>query len=182
MFCRTMCAIIIIIWLLKKAIYGFKWLKFNNVCPWCKNIPTLNMGLTCSRWVALVKGAWTWLTASIRALAVLAICSISTLYSRRLCFSLATPEWELTADAPTHTRRELLLTEGKQTQQGKHFHLTSSAKCWKKTELFQDEMWQLVSSSSYSSLKCITAHSSVFHRTTDGKCEQPNALCAVYFN
>lgn len=40
---------------------------------------TLNMGLTCSRCVALVKGAWTWLTASISALAVLAICSISTL-------------------------------------------------------------------------------------------------------
>lgn len=37
------------------------------------------MGLTCSRCVALVKGAWTWLTASIRALAVFAICSISTL-------------------------------------------------------------------------------------------------------
>lgn len=60
---------------------------------------TLNMGLTCSRWVALVKGAWTWLTASIRALAVLAICSISTLYSRRLCFSLATPDRE-----PAQTR------------------------------------------------------------------------------
>lgn len=40
---------------------------------------TLNIGLTCSRCVALVKGAWTWLTASIRALAVLAICSISKL-------------------------------------------------------------------------------------------------------
>lgn len=52
---------------------------------------TLNIGLTCSRWVALVNGAWTWLTASIRALAVFAICSISTLYSSRLCFSLATP-------------------------------------------------------------------------------------------
>lgn len=57
----------------------------------CRAGVTLNMGLTCSRCVALVKGAWTWLTASIRALAVLAICSISTLYSRRLCFSLATP-------------------------------------------------------------------------------------------
>lgn len=52
---------------------------------------TLNIGLTCSRWVALVNGACTWLTASIRALAVFAICSISTLYSSRLCFSLATP-------------------------------------------------------------------------------------------
>lgn len=52
---------------------------------------TLNIGLTCSRWVALVNGAWTWLTASIRALAVFAICSISTLYRSRLCFSLATP-------------------------------------------------------------------------------------------
>jgi len=41
--------------------------------------------------VALKNGAWAWLTASIRALAVFAICSISTLYSRRRCFSLATP-------------------------------------------------------------------------------------------
>ncbi len=49
------------------------------------------MGLTCSRCVALKKGAWAWLTASIRALAVFAICSISMLYSRRRCFSLATP-------------------------------------------------------------------------------------------
>lgn len=40
---------------------------------------TLNMGLTCSRCVALKKGAWAWLTASIRALAVFAICSISML-------------------------------------------------------------------------------------------------------
>lgn len=52
---------------------------------------TLNMGLTCSRCVALKNGAWAWLTASIRALAVFAICSISMLYSRRRCFSLATP-------------------------------------------------------------------------------------------
>lgn len=56
----------------------------------CDPVPTLNMGLTCSRCVALKKGAWAWLTASISALAVLAICSISMLYSRRRCFSLAT--------------------------------------------------------------------------------------------
>ncbi len=60
-----------------------------HVYPHAQN--TLNIGLTCSRWVALVKGAWTWLTASIRALAVFAICSISTLYRSLLCFSLATP-------------------------------------------------------------------------------------------
>ena len=60
---------------------------------------TVNMGLTCSKCVALVKGAWTWLTASMSALAVLAICSISKLYRSLLCFSLATSE---TANAIKH--------------------------------------------------------------------------------
>lgn len=48
---------------------------------------TLNMGLTCSWCVALVKLAWQWLTLSMRAFAVWAMCSISTLYSSRLCLS-----------------------------------------------------------------------------------------------
>lgn len=42
-------------------------------------ILTLNIGRTCSKWVALVKFDWTWLTLSIKALAVVAMCSISTL-------------------------------------------------------------------------------------------------------
>lgn len=51
-------------------------------------ILTLNIGRTCSKWVALVKFDWTWLTLSIKALAVVAMCSISTLYSNRRCLSL----------------------------------------------------------------------------------------------
>lgn len=69
-------------------------LMISGVHLHANRINTLNMGLTCSRWVALVKGAWTWLTASIRALAVFAICSISTLYRSFLCFSLATSDSE----------------------------------------------------------------------------------------
>lgn len=65
------------------------WLKYTWIVSEFSH--TLNMGLTCSRCVALKNGAWAWLTASIRALAVFAICSISMLYSRRRCFSLATP-------------------------------------------------------------------------------------------
>ncbi len=68
-----------------------KYLHPNRMHVYAHAQNTLNIGLTCSRWVALVKGAWTWLTASIRALAVFAICSISTLYRSLLCFSLATP-------------------------------------------------------------------------------------------
>lgn len=57
----------------------------------CVNMwSTLNMGLTCSRWVALVKLDWTWLTDSMRAFAVTAMASISMLYSSFLCFSLVT--------------------------------------------------------------------------------------------
>ena len=88
---------------------------------------TLNMGLTCSRCVALVKGAWTWLTASISAFAVLAICSISTLYSRRLCFSLATPEWQSTAEGHTFA----FYSKNKPAQHRKHGSFSSNSKCQK---------------------------------------------------
>lgn len=52
---------------------------------------TLNMGLTCSEWVALVKGAAAWEAASMRLFAAADICSVSRFHNRRRSRSEATP-------------------------------------------------------------------------------------------
>jgi len=48
---------------------------------------TLNMGLTCSKCLASVNGARTWLTDSIRFLAATAIASISIFHNTLRLFS-----------------------------------------------------------------------------------------------
>jgi hypothetical protein len=65
------------------------YVSLNGGCDYSNiHVLTLNIGRTCSRCLADVKGAWTWLTDSMRFLAAVEITSISMFHKKRRRFSL----------------------------------------------------------------------------------------------